>query len=65
MIFMKERVWLSQKRIELGLTLLEAAKLVGLSKQGYWFIETGKRNPSVKTAKKIADKFNLDWTKFF
>ena len=62
---MTERFWLSKKRTDMGLTLLEASKLVGLSKQGYWLIETGRRDPSVKTAKRIADKFNFDWTNFF
>ncbi|MGL9749502.1 helix-turn-helix transcriptional regulator [Enterococcus sp. DIV0170] len=62
---MRERFWLSQKRTDLGLTLLEAAKKVELSKQGYWLIETGRRDPSVKTAKRIAKEFNFDWTNFF
>jgi transcriptional regulator with XRE-family HTH domain len=31
----------------------------------YSVVETGERKPSVKTAKKIANAFGFDWTKFF
>ncbi|EAC8000539.1 helix-turn-helix transcriptional regulator [Listeria monocytogenes] len=62
---MFERFWLSKRRNEKNLTILETARKSGLSKQGYWFIETGRRDPSVKTAKRIADVLEFDWTFFF
>ncbi|WP_081455902.1 helix-turn-helix transcriptional regulator [Loigolactobacillus coryniformis] len=47
------------------LSYLEASRNIGISKQAYWSVETGRRNPSVKTAKAIAGYFGFDWTKFF
>lgn len=60
-----KRDWLESKRLEKGLSLLTLSKRVNLSKQGYWLIEKGKINPSVKTAKEIAKELNFSWTIFF
>ncbi|WP_071131340.1 helix-turn-helix transcriptional regulator [Enterococcus timonensis] len=62
---MKERIWLRKKREKAGLTILEASRLTELSKQGYWFIESGRRDPSVHTAMRIAKAFSFEWTIFF
>jgi len=61
----KKIKWLENIRLKQDLTYLEAARNIGISKQGYWGVETGRRNPSVKTAKAIADYFDFDWTIFF
>lgn len=61
----KQRLWLKKRRNERKLTFLEIAKLLNMSKQGYWSIEAGIRNPSVTTAKKIARLLDFDWTIFF
>lgn len=37
----------------------------GISRAYYTQIETGKRNPTVDTAKKIAGALDIDWTLFF
>ena len=41
------------------------AKLVGISDGYYSMIETGKRIPSVKVAKKIATVLNIPWEDIF
>lgn len=61
----KKRHWLQRIRQEKKLTYLEVSRRVGISKQGYWSIESGDRNPSVPTAKKIAMILEFDWTDFF
>lgn len=43
----------------------EVAKQCGIDESTYCLIEHGKRNPSVKTAKKIAKVLDFDWTAFF
>lgn len=56
---------LEAKRKQLDLTQREAAKKVGISRQYYNALETGKRKPSVTVAKKLAETFGVDWTIFF
>lgn len=46
-------------------TQVDIAKLVGISDGYYSMIETGKRIPSVKVAKKIATVLNIPWEDFF
>lgn len=53
------------KRKERGLTQGDVAKGCGISRQYYSFIENGKRNISIKAAKKIAAYYGLDWKDFF
>jgi len=43
----------------------EVAQQCGIDEFAYCMIEHGKRTPSVKTAKKIAEVLGFDWTKFF
>ena len=59
----KPRVWLMKKR---GLaTHQQVADHVGISRSYYTEIESGKKNPSVVTAKKIALALRFRWTIFF
>lgn len=59
------RSWLVDARKAREFTQNDVALLVRMSRQGYGFIETGERNPSVKMAKKIAKVLKVDWTRFF
>ena len=43
----------------------QVADLVGISQPAYHTIETGKRNPTVKTAQSISQVLGFDWTLFF
>ena len=54
-----------RNRKERGKTQAEVAKACGMSRQYYSFIESGKRNISMKAAKKIAAFFGVDWKAFF
>lgn len=47
-------ITLKDARLAEGLTQYEMAKKTGLSRMGYNYIETGRRNPSVDNALKIA-----------
>ena len=60
-----KRGFLIKSRKKAGLTQKEAAIEVGISTAAYCNIEVGKRNPSVKVAKALGQKFGFDWTKFF
>jgi putative transcriptional regulator len=60
-----KREWLERLRKEKNLTHQDVANLVQISRQYYGMIESGKRDPSVSTAKKIGSLFNIDWTVFF
>lgn len=56
---------LKQKRKEKGITQAEMAVKVGMTRSAYTNIETGKRRPSVKLAKKIAAVIDIPWTVFY
>ena len=43
----------------------QVADHVGISRSYYTMIELGKRNPSVATARKIAQALRVRWTIFF
>ncbi|WP_230868238.1 helix-turn-helix transcriptional regulator [Iocasia frigidifontis] len=57
---------LINKRNKMKLTQAEVAKKLDITRAFYGHIETGKRNPTLKLAKKIADFYgeNVD-TLFF
>lgn len=57
------RKWLTEMRG--NVTQQEVAEAAGIQRSFYTQIETGERNPSVKTAKQIALVLNFDWTIFF
>lgn len=59
------RNWLKKMRFEKGLSTYNIAKILKISQASYTSYENGRRNPSVKTAQKIAAYFGFDWTLFF
>lgn len=59
------REFLREKRKEKGLSLKAVSQEVGINEFSYCNIELGRRNPSVKVAKKIANVLGLDWTRFY
>lgn len=59
----KPRTWLIELRGER--TQQEVADVAEIDRSFYTQIETGLRNPSVGTAKKIAKALGFSWTLFF
>lgn len=59
------RAWLRDIRLEKGFSEAKVAKLAGIAQPFYHNIEMGKKNPSVMTAKKIAEILAFPWTDFF
>ncbi len=57
--------WLIEIRKNKDLTQKEVAILANISQAHYATIETGVKKPSVKTAKKIAEVLEFEWTRFF
>lgn len=57
--------WLTKIRNEKGYTQETLAHVVRCSQSALTNIEKGRRNPSVKLAKKIVHVLNFDWTRFF
>ena len=43
----------------------QVADICSITHAYYCMIEQGKRNPSVRVAKKIAETLDLDWLIFF
>lgn len=60
-----KRHWLESIRTKSKLTQKSIADKVNISRQYYGMIESGERDPSVTTAKKIATLLNFNWTNFF
>jgi len=51
---------LKELRLKKGLSLQDAANLIGISKTHFWDLETGKsKNPSYDLLEKISDKFGI------
>ncbi|REJ29256.1 helix-turn-helix transcriptional regulator [Caldibacillus debilis] len=59
------RMWLKQKREELGLTQEQVAASAKIARTTYAMIEQNQRDPSVNVAKRIAKTLNFEWTLFF
>ncbi|RKO67142.1 helix-turn-helix transcriptional regulator [Desulfofundulus salinus] len=59
----KSRGWLVKYRG--NFTHQQVANMAGISRSYYTEIESGLKNPSVTTAKKIAMVLGFDWTLFF
>lgn len=59
-LIIKSRVSLRAKRIDLNLTLEEASKLIGISKYSLYNYEHYINEPSIKTAKKIAEAYGVE-----
>jgi putative transcriptional regulator len=62
---LKPRKWLTKIRNDKGMTHQAVADGCNIERSFYTQIETGQRNPSVETAKKIASVLNFEWTIFF
>ena len=57
--------WIRNLRVAKGKTLKTVAEMAGISESYLSQVEQGKRAPSVKVAKAIADALGVDWTRFF
>lgn len=57
--------WIRDAREKKKMSTYDVARLSGVSQSHYFMIESGQRNASPKTAKKIAEILSVDWTKFF
>jgi len=56
---------MKERRLARGLTQEQVAKLAGVDRTTITKIENGTAKPSVKTAQKIAQVLDFDWTLFF
>jgi len=56
---------MKERRLARGLTQEQVAKLAGVDRTTITKIENGTTRPSVKTAQKIAQVLDFDWTIFF
>jgi transcriptional regulator with XRE-family HTH domain len=59
------RDWLITIRKKQGLSQKEVSERIGVSQPSYCTIERGVTNPSVDTAKRIAEILGFDWTRFY
>lgn len=59
------RTFLKEARNKKGMTQRDVANVAGMNRVVYCELENGKRNPSVKLAKKIAKVLGFNWTKFY
>lgn len=59
------RDWLRKKRMDAHLSEAETARRAGIAQPFYHNIEMGTKNPSVRTAKKIAAVLGFNWGAFF
>ena len=59
------RDWLVETRKGKGMQQKEVADQVSIAQATYSNIEHGKRRPSPKVAKKIAEVLGFDWTLFY
>lgn len=60
-----KREWLVNLRNVQGYTQQDVANAVGIERSSYAMYESGRRNPHVSTAQKIATFLKFDWTIFF
>ena len=60
------RSWMRKWREDNGLTMAQAAELLGIERTYYYRIEMGQRTPSVKMAREIARVLKVKrWQSFF
>lgn len=61
------RIWLKEKRREMGLTQTDVAEMAGISRPFYTQIEsqTKLKGLSIKTAKSVAKVLDFQWMEFF
>lgn len=62
---MSRRLELKYNREKKNLRQVDLAERVECNSVYYMQIETGRANPSVELAKKIAKEVDMDWTYFF
>ncbi len=48
-----------------GLTLAEISRRAGMSYNSLWCYKSGRRNLTVKSARKLATALGMDWKDFF
>ena len=48
-----------------GLTLAEISRRAGMSYNSLWCYKSGRRNLTVKSARKLATALGMDWKEFF
>lgn len=60
-----KREWLITMRNVQGFTQQDVANAAGVDRSSYAMYESGRRNPCVATAKKIATFLRFEWTIFF
>ena len=58
-------IWLKEIREQKNLTMLQVSHECKIAESYYCQIENRNRNPSVETAKKIADVLGFEWTRFY
>ena len=58
-------MYLKKERIKKELTQEKLAELSNITRSQVSKIENGVSQPSVKTAKAIAEALDIDWIKFF
>lgn len=56
---------LKKERMKLNLSQFQMAEKIGISVSGYSNIENNRYLPSIKTAKKIAEIINVEWSKLY
>ncbi len=61
--FGKTRLWLIKYRGDF--TQQQVANKAGISRSYYAELESGNKNPGVKTAKRLGSVLMFDWTVFY
>ncbi|MBE9390253.1 helix-turn-helix transcriptional regulator [Vagococcus salmoninarum] len=59
------RQWLGDKRCQKEYTHADVANKTGIQRAYYTMIENGRRQPSVRVAKRIGQALEFEWTLFF
>ena len=57
--------YLRELRYKKNITMRQVADSVGVAESTICCYETGKRQPSLITVKRLADFYKINWTKFF
>lgn len=57
--------WLRELRHKKNMTMRQVADAVGVTEGYICMLEKDKKRPSVDLAKKLANIYKINWTKFF